>query len=111
MGGELSHQAVIERYLPLIEAGSVEFLQSAVSAIVDAKRNGQKVVVATGNGPNLHEGVTTLIAELMAKGLIDGVLTSSAVIAHEMAGTLDKVKRLDGLQLGSNFYPRVTPLN
>ena len=57
-------------------------------------------MVATGSGPNLHEGVTTLIAELMTKGVIDGVLTSSAVIAHEMAGTLDKVKRVDGRALG-----------
>jgi hypothetical protein len=28
-----------------------------------------------GSGPNLHEGVTTLIAELMDKGIVDGVTT------------------------------------
>jgi len=50
--------------------------------------------VVTGSGPNLHEGVTTLIAELMHKGVIDGVITSSAVVAHEMGGTLDRVKRV-----------------
>jgi len=100
MGGDVSHQAVIERYLPLIEEESIDFLKRAVDAIVESKRKGQKVVVATGSGPNLHEGVTTLIAELMTKGIIDGVLTSSAVIAHEMAGTLDKAKRMDGRQLG-----------
>jgi hypothetical protein len=44
--------------------------------------------------------VTTLIAELMTKGIVDGVLTSAAVIAHEMAGVLDKVKRMDGRQVG-----------
>jgi len=38
--------------------------------------------------------VTTLIAELIRKRIIDGVLTSSAVVAHEMAGTLDRVKRI-----------------
>jgi len=38
--------------------------------------------------------VTTLIAELMHKGVIDGVITSSAVVAHEMGGTLDRVKRV-----------------
>jgi len=107
MGGDLSHQAVIERYLPLIEGESIDFLQRAVDAIVESKRKGQKVVVATGSGPNLHEGVTTLIAELMTKGIIDGVLTSSAVIAHEMAGTLDKAKRMDGRQLG--FGPELLP--
>jgi hypothetical protein len=36
----------------------------------------------------------------MTKGIVDGVLTSAAVIAHEMAGTLDKVKRMDGRRLG-----------
>jgi hypothetical protein len=99
MDGVLSHQAVIERYLPLIDVESVDFLNRAVEGIVECKRKGHKVVVATGSGPNLHEGVTTLIAELMTKGIVDGVLTSSAVIAHEMAGTLDKVKRMDGRQL------------
>ena len=65
------------------------------------------MVVVTGSGPNLHEGVTTLIAELIHKGIIDGVTTSSAVIAHEMAGTLDRVKRLDGRKLG--FDARILP--
>lgn len=100
MAGGLSHHAVIERYLPLIDGETVDFLTRAVAAIVECKRKGRKVVVATGSGPNLHEGVTTLIAELMTKGIIDGVLTSSAVIAHEMGGTLDRVKRVDGRQLG-----------
>lgn len=107
MGGVLSHQAVIERYLPLVDADSVNFLKQAVDSIVASKRKGRKVVVATGSGPNLHEGVTTLIAELMTKGIIDGILTSSAVIAHEMAGTLDRVKRIDGRLLG--FGPDVLP--
>ncbi len=100
MDGALSHQQIIDRYLPLLDAETVEFLDQAVEKIVAAKRKGAKVIVATGSGPNLHEGVTTLIAELMAKGVIDGIITSSAVIAHEMGGTLDKVKRMDGRQLG-----------
>jgi Deoxyhypusine synthase len=69
-------------------------LEEAVSRIVAAKQRGGRVVVVTGSGPNLHEGVTTQIAELIRHGLIDGVVTSSAVIAHEMAGTLDRVKRI-----------------
>jgi hypothetical protein len=73
---------------------SREHLNQAVQEIVAAKQRGGKVVAVTGSGPNIHEGVTTLIAGLIQKGIIDGVLTSSAVVAHEMAGTLDRVKRI-----------------
>lgn len=72
----------------------------AVNEIVRAKEKGEKVVAVLGSGPNLHEGVTTLVAELIHKGIIDGVSTSSAVISHEMAGTLEKVKRIPGRLLG-----------
>lgn len=75
-------------------------LKKAADWIVKAKQKGGKVVAVVGSGPNLHEGVTTLIAELIHKGIIDGVLTSSAVINHEMAGTLEKVKRIDGVAFG-----------
>ena len=77
-----------------------EVVDSAVDRIVETKKKQGKVVVVTGSGPNLHEGVTTLIAELIKKGVIDGVTTSSAVVAHEMAGVLDEVKRVDGKKLG-----------
>lgn len=108
MGSLFTNQQIVERYLPLIHAETIEFLERAVTAIIEAKRQGRKVVIATGSGPNLHEGVTTLIAELITKGIIDGVLTSSAVIAHEMAGTLDKVKRLDGrlLAIDQGLLPK-----
>lgn len=69
-------------------------LQQAIRRIVDVKARGGRVVIVTGSGPNIHEGVTTQIAELIHKGLVDGVITSSAVIAHEMAGTLDRVRRI-----------------
>ncbi|MBN2151133.1 MAG: deoxyhypusine synthase family protein [Candidatus Lokiarchaeota archaeon] len=75
-------------------------LAEATKAIVQAKERGGKVVVVTGSGPNIHEGVTTLIAALISKEIVDGVLTSSAVIAHELAGSLDKVKRFPGAELG-----------
>lgn len=78
----------------------LERLDQAVSRIVAAKQKGGKVVAVLGSGPNLHEGVTTLVAELMHKGLIDGVTTSSAVINHEMGGTLERVKRIEGAALG-----------
>jgi hypothetical protein len=73
---------------------SRDHLNQAVDQIVAAKERGGAVVAVTGSGPNIHEGVTTLIAELIRTGIIDGVLTSSAVVAHEMAGTLDRVKRI-----------------
>ena len=107
MGNAFTNQQIIERYTPLLDGETLEFLERSVEAIVASKRKKHKVVVATGSGPNLHEGITTLIAELMSKGVIDGVLTSSAVIAHEMAGTLDRVKRMDGRALG--FGPELLP--
>jgi hypothetical protein len=83
-------------------------IDTAVDRIVSAKEKGNKVAVVSGSGPNIHEGVTTLIAELMRLGVIDGVSTSSAVISHEMGGTLDKVKRCNGVKLGldSPLLPR-----
>lgn len=75
-------------------------LEEAAEMVVQAKRRGGKVVAVLGSGPNIHEGITTLVAELIYRGLIDGVSTSSAVIAHEMAGTLEKVKRIDGRAMG-----------
>jgi hypothetical protein len=102
-----TNQQIIERYTPLIAEETRTFLDLAVEQMIAAKMRGGKVVVVTGSGPNLHEGVTTLIAELIHKGIIDGVTTSSAVIAHEMGGTLDRVKRMDGRPLG--FDARTLP--
>ena len=95
----------IERELDATALARVEL---AAQKIVAAKKRGGKVVVVTGSGPNLHEGVTTLLAELMRVGLVDGVTTSSAVVAHEMGGTLDLVKRCPGEPLGlsSAMLPR-----
>ena len=75
-------------------------VDEAAGLIVSAKERGGKVAAVLGSGPNLHEGVTCLVAELMHKGIIDGVSTSSAVINHEMGGTLEKVKRVNGVEAG-----------
>jgi len=83
-----------------LDERSREALDSAVSRVVETKKRGGKVAVVTGSGPNLHEGVTTLIAELMGKGIVDGVTTSSAVINHEMSGSLDRVKMCDASLFG-----------
>ena len=96
----VTNREPIEHHYEDLPPDTKEMLDRAIASIVSAKKADGKVVVVTGSGPNLHEGVTTLIAELIHKGLIDGVTTSSAVIAHEMAGALEEVKRVDGLQLG-----------
>ncbi len=77
-----------------------ERIEKAAQAISRAKQRGGSVVAVVGSGPNLHEGVTTLLAELMNKGVVDGVSTSSAVVNHEMGGALERVKRIDGYALG-----------
>lgn len=86
-----------------LDERSRDSLSSAVRRITDAKKNGRKVMVVTGSGPNIHEGVTTLIAELIRAGVVDAVSTSSAVIAHEMAGSLDRVFRVDAKSLGMDM--------
>lgn len=65
-------------------------------------------MVVTGSGPNIHEGVTTMIAELVHKGVVDSVSTSSAVVSHEMAGSLDRVWRVAASDLGldEKYIPR-----
>jgi len=75
-------------------------IDEIVAKMTEIKKAGEKIVVVTGSGPNIHEGVTTLIAELIHKGIIDGVTTSSAVINHELSGSLEKVHRVDGRKVG-----------
>ena len=102
MSPESSALEALEKQL---DTTTSERVDQAVASIVAAKQAGGKVAVVTGSGPNIHEGVTTLIAELMRLGVIDAVTTSSAVISHEMAGVLDKVKRCAGESLGvAPFY-------
>jgi hypothetical protein len=98
----------IEDYEAQLNPETLSFIEQSINKIVEAKEKGKKVAVILGSGPNLHEGVTTLMAELMDKGVIDGLSTSSAVISHELAGVLDKVKRVNGLELGidSNLLPK-----
>ncbi len=88
-----------------LDGETLDFLAQSVDAIVQAKQTGSKVVAVVGSGPNLHEGVTTLIAALIHRGVIDGVITSSAVITHEMGGTLDKVHRVNVSDLPAMEMP------
>ena len=86
-----------------LDERSLASAASAVERIIHTKQHGGRVMVVTGSGPNIHEGVTTLIAELIRAGLVDAVSTSSAVIAHEMAGSLDRVYRVDAEALGMDM--------
>ena len=92
----------LDNFRASLDERSQEGLASAVRRIIDTKKHGGHVMVVTGSGPNIHEGVTTLIAELIRAGIVDAVSTSSAVIAHEMAGSLDRVFRVDSDALGMN---------
>lgn len=102
------NRELINKFYEELDQRSKETLDKAVAKIVEAKKRGGKVAVVTGSGPNLHEGVTTLIAELIRKGIVDGVTTSSAVINHEMGGVLDRVKMCDASQFGfdEKYMPR-----
>ena len=104
---EMNRKLLAEFY-DALDDRSRETLDLAVEKMVRSKKKNGKIVVVTGSGPNLHEGVTTLIAELMDKGLIDGVTTSSAVVAHEMGGVLDWVKMCpaDQFDLDPELMPR-----
>ena len=93
-------ERLIAQFRSSLDVRSRETLETAINQIVETKKQGGKVMIVTGSGPNIHEGVTTLIAEMIHKGLIDAVSTSSAVVAHEMAGSLDSVKRVSAQALG-----------
>ncbi|MBO5590771.1 MAG: deoxyhypusine synthase family protein [Acidaminococcaceae bacterium] len=93
----------LEAFWASLDESSQQAVSSAIQKITDVKKRGGKVMVVTGSGPNIHEGVTTLIAELIRVGIVDAVSTSSAVIAHEMAGSLDRVFRVDAQALGMDM--------
>ena len=95
----IDHAAIDTLYGALPEETKAR-VDQAIDIMVETKKNNGRIVAVVGSGPNIHEGVTTLIAELIHKGLIDGVSTSSAVVSHEMAGALEKVKRVEGKALG-----------
>ncbi|MHA1791340.1 MAG: hypothetical protein ACTSVI_01765 [Promethearchaeota archaeon] len=98
---------LIDEFYETFDKENQQRIDQLVESIVKTKEENGKVIVVTGSGPNIHEGVTTLIAELIDKKIIDGVLTSSAVIAHEMGGALDKVKRVVARDLELNMEQEV----
>ncbi|OQY43386.1 MAG: hypothetical protein B6240_12530, partial [Desulfobacteraceae bacterium 4572_87] len=95
----IDHAAIDSLYTSLPDDTRAR-VDQAIDTLVETKKNNGRIVAVVGSGPNIHEGVTTLIAEMIHKGIIDGVSTSSAVVSHEMAGALEKVKRVDGEALG-----------
>ena len=61
------NEHLLNEFYENLDERSREALDQAAEKMTAAKRRGGKIVVATGSGPNIHEGVTTLIAELMDK--------------------------------------------
>ena len=102
------NEKLLNSFYQELDERSKASLDEAVKIMTAVKKKGGKIMVATGSGPNIHEGVTTLIAELMDKGIIDGVPTSSAVVGHELAGALAKVKMSSGTEFGfdEKYMPR-----
>lgn len=100
---------LLEKYYQEIEEKSRDNLDKTIKKIIEVKKKDGNIMVVTGSGPNIHEGVTTLISELMDKNVLNSVSTSSAVIAHEMAGSLDKVKRVKVDKLGIQFDKSIIP--
>jgi len=98
----------IEQFRTSLDERSQKALAESVQKIIETKKRGGKVLVVTGSGPNIHEGVTTMIAELVHKGIVDSITTSSAVVSHEMSGALDRVWRVSASALGMDeeFMPR-----
>ncbi|MDR2862242.1 MAG: hypothetical protein LBV07_06825 [Syntrophobacterales bacterium] len=94
------NEPLLDQFYHNLDERSQNALDHTIDEMVRVKEQGGKIVVVTGSGPNLHEGVTTLIAELIRLEMVDGVTTSSAVIAHELAGTLDRVRMCDAAPLG-----------
>ncbi len=101
-------EKLIAQFRASLDDRSKETLSRSAQQIINAKKRGGKVMVVTGSGPNIHEGVTTLIAELIHKGIVDAVSTSSAVVSHEMGGSLDRVFRVNAEALGMpmDYMPR-----
>ncbi len=93
----------LENFRASLDERSRENVNLAVKRMTEIKNNNGKIMIVTGSGPNIHEGVTTLIAELIRVGIVDAVSTSSAVISHEMAGALDRVYRVDAKLLGMDM--------
>jgi len=57
--------ALIQRLHDSLPATTRNHLAHAIRKIVDAKERVGRVVAVTRSGPNIHEGVTTQIAELI----------------------------------------------
>lgn len=79
---------------------TISRINKCVREWAEVKQHGGLVTVVIGSGPHLHEGVTVLLSGMIRKGLIDGVITSSAVCAHEIAGILEYVKRVRADNVG-----------
>ena len=53
----------LENFKASLDERSRAAVDSAIERITEIKKRGGKVMGVTGSGPNIHEGVTTLIAD------------------------------------------------
>ncbi len=81
-----SNRALLNQLYRSLQPSVGEMVDRAVNRIVEVKNRQGKVVAVTGSGPNLHEGVTTLIAELIHKGVVDGVTTVQPLLRMKWQG-------------------------
>jgi len=80
--------SLIRRLHGSLPSTTQNHVAQAISKIVAAKERGGRVVVVTGSGPNIHEGITTQIAELIRKGLVDAQ-PGAKVVCVLSGGNLD----------------------
>ena len=75
--------SLLREFQESLDPRSRESLMAAADAIVEVKKRGGNIAVVTGSGPNIHEGVTTLIAVfsllLFAGDTLAGFATALAI--------------------------------
>lgn len=92
--GMIVERTILEGYYRSFTPELQRGVDDAAREIVRVKREGRRVAVILEDRLNVIEGVTILVAELMSRGVIDAVLTSAAIVNHEMSGVLDRVKQV-----------------
>jgi len=102
------NRLIIEEYYRSFSPELQHAVENAAERIIRVKKKGGRVAVHLEGRVNVHEGVTTLVAELMYRGIVDAVLTSAAIVNHEMSGVLERVKQVQWQDLAghADLIPR-----
>ena len=62
---------ILEKFYKALDELTQQRIEQVIDKIVQINQSKGKVIVVTGSGPNIHEGVSTLIAELVKKDIVD----------------------------------------